>query len=260
MDPSRRHVEDVCHAALELPPGERGAFVASACGDDLTLRQEVEALLAHAQTADEFLATPMPAVAAHVLCDSSGALLVGRQIASYLIGPRIGVGGMGEIYRARDTKLQREVAIKILPRALTNDPERVRRFEREARMLAALNHPHIAAIYGVESIDGNLALILELVEGPTITDRLAQGPIPLGEALTIAQQITDALDAAHEKGIVHRDLKPANIKITLDGVVKVLDFGLAKPLARERPALDLAPSPMVTLGGTHDGVIMGTAA
>ena len=177
MDPTRRRVEDVCHAALELPSGERAAFVTSACGDDLTLREEVEALLAHAQTADGFLAAPMPALAAQVLCDTSSASMVGRQIASYMMGPRIGVGGMGEVYRARDTKLEREVAIKILPRAFTNDPERVRRFEREARMLAALNHPHVAAIYGVESIDGNLALILELVEGPTMADRLANGPM-----------------------------------------------------------------------------------
>jgi eukaryotic-like serine/threonine-protein kinase len=260
MDPTRRRVEDVCHAALELPPGDRAAFVTSACGDDLTLRKEVEALLAHAQTADGFLAAAMPALAAQVLCDTGSASMVGRQIASYMIGPRIGVGGMGEVYRATDTKLEREVAIKFLPRAFTNDPERVRRFEREARMLAALNHPNVAAIYGVESVDGNLALILELVEGPTMADRLANGPVPLRETLTIAHQIADALDAAHEKGIVHRDLKPANIKITSDGVVKVLDFGLAKPVAAERSAPDLAPWPAVTVGGTHEGVILGTAA
>jgi serine/threonine-protein kinase len=135
---------------------------------------------------------------------------------------------MGEVYRARDTKLGRDVAIKILPRVFTSDPEPLARFEREARMLAALNHPNIGAIYGVEEAEGVRGLVLELVEGDTLADRLQRGAVPVGGALTMARQIADALDAAHEKGIIHRDLKPANIKITPDGVVKVLDFGLAK--------------------------------
>ena len=143
----------------------------------------------------------------------------------------IGVGGMGEVYRAHDTKLGRDVAIKILPSHFTSDPDRLARFEREARVLASLNHPHIGAIYGLEDADGVQALVLELVQGETLADRIARGPIPLNDALTIARQIVDALDAAHEKGIVHRDLKPANIKITPDGVVKVLDFGLAKAVS-----------------------------
>src|SRR5262245_54785443 len=135
---------------------------------------------------------------------------------------------MGEVYRARDRKLDRDVAIKILPEALAADPERIARFEREAKTLASLNQPHIAQIYGLEESSGVRALVMELVEGPTIANRIAQGPIPLEEALSIAKQIAEALEAAHEQGIIHRDLKPANIKVRADGTVKVLDFGLAK--------------------------------
>ena len=185
----------------------------------------------------------------------------------YQMQARIGAGGMGEVYRARDTKLGRDVAIKVLPRAFTNDPERLARFEREARLLAALNHPHIGAIYGLEEADGVRGLVLELVPGETLAARLHRGPILLTETLTIARQITDALDTAHEKGIVHRDLKPANIKITPDGTVKVLDFGLAKFDVRGpddggvRPQSDLPWAPTTherwNRGGTdprHDGV------
>ena len=257
-DPTRRRrLEDAAHAALERPPAERAAFVASICGDDLALRHDVEALLAHAQTAEGLLEAPLAAVAAHVFAESDGGLNVGRQVASYTIKAFLGAGAMGEVYRAWDTKLERDVAIKILPGAFINDPERLRRFEREARMLAALNHPHIEAIYGVENIDGNPALILELVEGPTIADRLVNAPLSLREALRIALQIADGLDAAHEKGIVHRDLKPANIKVAPGDVVKVLDFGLAKSLIRP---LDVAHVPTMTVSGTHEGVILGTAA
>jgi len=167
----------------------------------------------------------------------------------------LAVGGMGEVYRARDTTLGRDVAIKILPRHFTADPERLERFEREARMLAALNHPNIGAIYGLEAAAGGVrALVLELVEGETVADRIQRGPVPVTDALTIARQIADALDAAHEKGIVHRDLKPANIKVTPDRVVKVLDFGLAKAATGERQ------SPVVTVDSTQKGTILGTAA
>src|SRR6266853_1060041 len=147
-------------------------------------------------------------------------------IAHYRIISKLGQGGMGEVWRATDTKLNREVAIKILPDVFAQDADRMARFSREAHVLASLNHPHIAAIYGVEE----RALVMELVEGPTLADRIAQGPVPLEEALPIARQIADALEYAHEKGVVHRDLKPANIKLTADGQAKVLDFGLAKAL------------------------------
>ena len=187
-------------------------------------------------------------------------MLSGRRLGAYQVQVRIGVGGMGEVYSARDTRLGRDVALKILPRLFTSDPERLARFEREARVLASLNHPHIGAIYGLEEADGVRALVLELVDGETLGDRIARGPIPLKEALTIAGQIADALDAAHEKGIVHRDLKPANIKITPAGVVKVLDFGLAKAVSGDAASPDLTQSPTVTVGGTREGVILGTPA
>ena len=167
---------------------------------------------------------------------------------------------MGEVYRARDTKLGRDVALKILPPAFTADADRVARFKREARLLASLNHPHIGAIYGFEDADDVPALVLELVEGDTADDRVRRGPLPLSEALAVAQQIADALDAAHGSGIIHRDLKPSNIKITPDGVVKVLDFGLAKAFAAAGAAPDLAKSPPMTETGTTIGVILGTAA
>jgi eukaryotic-like serine/threonine-protein kinase len=186
--------------------------------------------------------------------------LIGRQLGAYQMLSLLGVGGMGEVYRARDTRLQRDVAIKVLPHFFASDPERLRRFEREALLLAALNHPHIGAIYGVEDVDGVSALVLELVDGETLADRVRRGPVPLGEALTIAHQLADALDAAHERGIIHRDLKPANIKITTEGVVKVLDFGLARIDAADGAESELSQSPTVTVRGTREGVILGTAA
>src|ERR1041385_4348158 len=153
------------------------------------------------------------------------------RIGSYDVTDRIGAGGMGEVYRARDRKLGRDVAMKVLPSEFSADPERMARFQREAQLLAALNHPHIAAIYGLEETENIRALIMELVEGPTLSDRIAVGAIPLDESLRTAKQVADALEYAHEKAIVHRDLKPSNIKLTAEGNVKVLDFGLAKALA-----------------------------
>ena len=166
---------------------------------------------------------------------------------------------MGQVYQATDTKLNRQVALKILPEAFASDPDRLARFQREAQVLASLNHPGIAAIYGLEEAGDTRALVLELVEGPTLADRIAQGPIPLDEALPIAKQIAEALEAAHEAGVIHRDLKPANIKVREDGTVKVLDFGLAKALD-PTPAGDPSQSPTLTAAATQMGVIMGTAA
>ena len=187
------------------------------------------------------------------------ALTPGTRLGAYEIAAPLGKGGMGEVYRARDTKLGRDVAIKVLPEAVAREQERLARFEREGRTLAALNHPNIANIYGLEDTGDVRALVMELVEGPTLADRIARGPVPPVEALSIARQIVDALDAAHERGIVHRDLKPANIKITPEGVVKVLDFGLAKA-ADELVNPDLTQSPTITGVNTRDGVILGTAA
>ena len=168
---------------------------------------------------------------------------------------------MGEVYLARDTRLDREVAIKALPEQFASEPERLQRFQREAKLLASLRHPHIAAIHGVEESSGRLFLILELAEGETLADRISRGPIPLEEALGIARQIADALEAAHEKGIVHRDLKPANVKISPDGEVKLLDFGLAKAWGDgESSSPDVTHSPTITHMATGFGIILGTAA
>ena len=187
------------------------------------------------------------------------ALERGTKLGPYQIESPIGAGGMGEVYRAHDTTLARDVAIKVLPDAFATDPERLARFEREAKILASLNHPNIAAIYGLETSGETRALVLELVEGPTLQDRIAQGAIPLDEALPIARQIAEALEAAHEQGIIHRDLKPANVKVKDDGTVKVLDFGLAKAL-ESGAAGDPSESPTMTAVATREGVIMGTAA
>jgi serine/threonine protein kinase len=190
-------------------------------------------------------------------------LSAGTRLGAYEILAAIGVGGMGEVYRATDTNLGRQVAIKVLPDTFAHDPERLARFEREAKTLAALNHPNIAGIHGLEHAEGTRALVMELVEGPTLAEAISQGPVPLDEALHIAKQIAEALDAAHEQGIVHRDLKPANIKVREDGTVKVLDFGLAKVL---EPAGAIAPgvtqSPTITSPAmaTIAGMLLGTAA
>jgi serine/threonine-protein kinase len=186
--------------------------------------------------------------------------VIGTTIAHYTITEKLGEGGMGEVYRARDTKLNRDVALKILPQVFAQDAQRMARFEREAQVLASLNHPHVAQIHGLEETDGTKALVLELVEGETLRERIARGPIPVDEALKIALQIAEGLEAAHEKGIIHRDLKPANIKITPEGQVKILDFGLAKSLEGETPASDLSNSPTLNHEATQAGVILGTAS
>ena len=184
----------------------------------------------------------------------------GSSIGPYEILAAIGKGGMGEVYRARDTKLKRDVAIKSLPEAFARDPDRLARFQREAETLAALNHPNIGAIYGVEESDGGRLLVLELVEGETLADRIARGPIRVDDALAIARQITEALEAAHEKGIIHRDLKPANVKVLPDGKVKVLDFGLAKAMESGSANAGLSNSPTLSMAATGAGVILGTAS
>jgi serine/threonine protein kinase len=176
-------------------------------------------------------------------------------IAHYRITSKLGEGGMGAVYRATDTKLNRDVAIKVLPAALADDPDYLARFTREAQVLASLNHPNIAIIHGVEE----RALVMELVPGATLEERIAAGPIAIAEALDIARQIADALDAAHEKGVIHRDLKPANVKVTPDGVVKVLDFGLAKA-ADPVASATTANSPTLTIRATQAGMIMGPVA
>ena len=173
------------------------------------------------------------------------SLGVGTRLGPYEIVSAIGAGGMGEVYRARDTRLDRDVALKVVPDLFASDPERLARFEREAKTLAALNHPNIAQIYGLEESNGTRALVMELVEGEDLSQRIARGPIPIEEALPIAQQIAEALEAAHEQGIIHRDLKPANIKLVPNGTVKVLDFGLAKALEPASPGRGATLSPTI---------------
>ena len=257
-------LSELYHAALERPAEARRAFVRDACGEDDLLRHELESLLGYEPAAGPFLETPAARVTDGATADQRHA---GQSLGSYVVVARLGAGGMGEVYRARDSRLGRDVAIKILPANFTADPERRARFAREARLLATLNHPHIGAIYGVEEIDGQWALILELVEGPTLADRLERGPLAVADAIIIAGQIAEALDAAHAKGIVHRDLKPANIvlqgagsrgRVTGDARVKVLDFGLA------RPTIDVGDTAAgeltISCDKTADGRILGTPA
>ena len=186
--------------------------------------------------------------------------MIGKKLSHYKVLEKIGQGGMGEVYRAEDTNLSREVAIKVLPEQFTQDPQRLARFEREAKLLASLNHPNIAAIYGLEEADGVRFLALELVPGDTLAERVAKGPMPVEEALEVCRQIAEGMEAAHENGVIHRDLKPANVKVTPAGQVKILDFGLAKAFEAEPPVTDISQSPTLTEEMTRAGVILGTAA
>lgn len=186
--------------------------------------------------------------------------MIGQKLGNYRIVEKIGAGGMGEVYRARDERLGREVAIKVLPHGFANEPDRIARFEREARLLASLNHPNIAQIHGFEESDGTRFLVLELVEGETLAERLRQGALPVEEVLPVAKQIAEALEYAHEHGILHRDLKPGNVKVTGEGKVKVLDFGLAKAFAGEEAPADLSRSPTISEAATGAGALLGTPA
>lgn len=260
-------VDEVLDQALAMPPEQRAAFVAEAAGADEALRAAVERVLAETDRTDGFLA-PGGALTGPVFeswCEQFvgdadvATLQPGARVGPYEVVERIGRGGMGEVYRARDGRLGREVALKVLPSLVANDPARLARFEREARVLASLSHPAIAAIYHLDETSVVKALVLELVEGPTLADRLAEGPLALGETLSIARRVTEALEAAHERGIVHRDLKPANIKISPEAGVKVLDFGLARAFD-----VDGGPLPQPALASLTEvgqpGSIVGTAA
>jgi eukaryotic-like serine/threonine-protein kinase len=254
-----RQVEDLCERVLALEPRKRHAFLSDACGDDEPLRREVESLLTNASRAENFLAPSALAAEAHVIVNQRPATQTGRRIGTYEIRTRLGVGGMGEVYRARDLKLGRDVAIKVLPPHLTVDVERLARFEREARTLASLNHSHIGAIYGLEDADGTHALVLELIEGQTLAEALIGKAVPIDRALTLAVQIAEALDHAHRRGVIHRDLKPSNVMLTNSGA-KLLDFGLAK-WARSAAVEPSDLSPTLTADQkslTNAGAILGT--
>jgi TolB-like protein/tetratricopeptide (TPR) repeat protein len=259
-----RRVEELYHAASARPVAERGAFLSEVCAGDARLREEVASLLAQPVSADG----PLEHAARGVASPTMSRFAAGTRLGPYEIAGPLGTGGMGEVYRARDSQLNRDVALKVLPELSALDPDRLARFRREAQVLASLNHPNIGAIYGLEDAGPSpgseqaaiRALVLELVDGPTLAERIAQGPIPLQDALPIARQVCEALAAAHEQGVVHRDLKPANIKLRPDGTVKVLDFGLAKVFLGEGSRADRSQSPTVAAGGTQEGLILGTAA
>jgi serine/threonine-protein kinase len=270
MNSHEDRVTAVFEAAVLLEPAERQSFVREVCADDPALQRQVESMLADVnQTV--MIDRPVDEAIADLMDDDT-RVVVGTQFGPYRVESLLGAGGMGAVYRATDTVLGRHVAIKILPDDLAADPDWVARFRREAQALAALNHPHVGAIYGFEALDGRagsaFGLVLELVEGATLAEKLTAGPLPVDEALAIAQQIAEALDAAHQRGIVHRDLKPGNIKVRDDGTVKVLDFGLAIVAPSENPderRLDVSrrntlTSPNTTQAITAIGTILGTAA
>jgi TolB-like protein len=261
MTPERwQKIEQLYHAALAREECQRAAYLQEVCPGDDTLRQEVESLLAQHNAAGSFLDAPAIEVAAKALAeDLSQSSPMGKQLGSYKILSLLGAGAMGEVYLARDSKLNRDVAIKVLPQAFVGNPERLARFQREARMLASLNHPNIATIYGLEHADAVNYLVMELVSGQTLAERLRVGPLDINEALKISGQIAEGLDAAHEKGVIHRDLKPANVKVTPEGRVKVLDFGLAKAFAVDGRQ-DLSNARTLTAAGSEDGSILGTPA
>ncbi len=261
MKPERwQRIRRICEDVLECEAGEREGFLARACAGDNSLRMEVESFLSGEK--DGFIEIPAVEIAARRMAEDEmhrgGADLTGETFLHYRIAERIGVGGMGEVYRARDDRLKRDVAVKVLPNIFTNDPERLARFDREAILLGSLSHPNVATVYGVEQDRTKRFLVLELVEGETLAQRLAQGPVPLGEALQICRQIAEGLEAAHEKGIIHRDLKPTNIKVTPQGRVKLLDFGLAKAIWGTEAKPDLSQWGIAAGPGSVAGHIVGT--
>lgn len=264
MDADRwKEVQEVLHAAQAVPPGQRERFLAERCADDPTLRAEVESLLAAAQKAEGFfedlgerLIPPEEADAEEV-----EPLTEGQEVGTFIVRERIGRGGMGAVYRATDTQLLRDVALKVLPSHLADDAHHEARFKREARLLASLSHPGIASIYGVEEVGRQKILVLELVDGPTLRERIPPDGLPQREALEIALKLAEALEAAHRAGIVHRDLKPANVKLTRDDDVKVLDFGIAKGIGlRDETSSDRSPSATAILAATSVGQLVGTIA
>ena len=250
-----QQIEEVFHAASERAPEERAAFINEACGGDDSLRREVEALLAADGEAGSLIETPAYAVAAPLIVGGDAPLLLAKTIGHYQIISLLGKGGMGEVYRARDTKLDRAVALKILPEEMSADGERMRRFVREAKAASALNHPNVAHIYEIGEAEGVNFIAMEYVEGQTLAAKINGQPLEVSEIVEIGSQIADALDEAHGKGITHRDIKPANVMLNERGQVKVLDFGLAKIA---RPASPDLASDISTLPKTASGVVMGT--
>ncbi|HET9318545.1 MAG TPA: serine/threonine-protein kinase, partial [Bryobacteraceae bacterium] len=258
MTPERwQQVERLYHLAAAQEVSQRATFLEEACHGDEAMRQEIESLLAHEEPANKFMEAPSMAVLAQAVAQNRVASMIGRQLGAYQILSLLGAGGMGEVYQARDTRLGRLVALKILPPGVAADPERKRRLLQEAKAASALNHPHIVTLYDVGSEDGVDFLVMEYVQGNTLDKLIPRGGLDLTKALSYAIEIADAFAKAHAAGIIHRDLKPGNIMVTEDGAVKVLDFGIAKlieTLESSEPA-DIAQTKTAT-----EGTILGTAA
>ena len=260
MNPERwQQIDKIFQGALEREPHERASFLEQACGDDSPLKEKIEALLRSHDSAGSFLASPASPPNGGEVRAPEPSQFVGQYLGSYELKAHLGSGGMGDVYRARDTQLKRDVAIKILPNEFSRDPDRVARFQREAVALAALNHPNIAAIHDLDEVSGTRFLVLEFVDGETLAVRLKRGPLSVRQSLELCRQIAEALEGAHAKGVHHRDLKPDNIQITSDDRVKLLDFGLAKTLASESEGTETALRNL-TQWNTKPGVIMGTAS
>src|SRR5690242_3706682 len=249
-----QQIEELFHAALACEPGLRPAFIASRCGADKVLRSEVESLLSSHEGADDFIETPAGDVAAELL-GAQAAVEAGQQLENYRIVRPIGSGGMGEVYLAEDLRLKRKVALKLLPPHFTVNPDRVRRFEREARAASALNHPNIVTIYEIGHSNTTHFIATEFVDGKTLRQLINEKPFTLNETLNVSMQVADALSGAHAAGIVHRDIKPENIMVRQDGYVKILDFGLAKLTEQQTIEADLETP---TLLQSNPGLVMGT--
>ena len=248
-------VERIYHSALEREPSERAAFLQQACRGDEALRGEVESLLVYHEKAEDFIEAPAVEVAAEVMAQDRAQSMEGQQFCAYKILSLLGAGGMGEVYLAEDPRLDRTIAIKILPREVSSNPDRMRRFVREARAASALKHPNVAHIYEIGECDGTQFIAMEYVEGQTLAARIGSRPLATAEILDIAIQVADALEEAHSKGITHRDIKPANLMLTARGQVKVLDFGVAKVT---HPEGQSKSSDCSTWAKTEAGALLGT--
>ena len=256
MTPERwQQIDRIFHAVLQRDPSQRSAFVAESCAGDPALQKEIEDLLASHEESDSFIETPASDVAAELLAEGQAGLVVGQAIGPYTVLDLIGAGGMGQVYLGTDTRLGRRVALKILPKQFTINPERVRRFEQEARAASALNHPNIVTIHEIGRSNSTQFIVTEFVDGQTLRTLMNEKPFTLKEALNVATQIAGALAAAHAAGIVHRDIKPENIMLRADGYVKILDFGLAK--LTELPTTD-SELEKSTLLQSNPGLVMGT--
>src|SRR6201991_2803570 len=266
MDPERlRQIEDCYHAALELPPNERESFIEDSCGEDEALRREVESLLAVKRSSNNFFEQPPLSLAAEMFSQRETQInLAGTEISHYKIIRLLGAGGMGQVYLAEDTKLHRQIALKILTSQFESDLERINRFKKEARAVSALNHPNIITIYAIEETETGNFIATEFIEGQTLRERISERPLAWQDAVKIAIQITGALKTAHSVEIIHRDIKPANIMIRRDGIVKVLDFGLAKFVERKEQETENTYSVKefsnkpTEAQNTNTGTILGT--